>query len=153
MVTHIQYYKLQMQHQAVPVSDISILTNPTSRKTVVSYDLAPDFSTSLNFGGVITQGFHGPSNHQQDQTMLRYPKLQMQSQAVPVSDFSILTNSTSRKTVTSSYMDPDPSTSFDSGGVTTKGSCGPILLHSSCHDFEEVEKRRKMSSQMWLCMM
>ena len=57
-----QDFKLQMQPQAVPVPDFSILTNPTARKIVVSYDLAPNLSPSLNSGGVIPQEFLGPSN-------------------------------------------------------------------------------------------
>ena len=85
------------------------LNKPTSRKTVASSDLAPDPSSGLDYGGVIAQGFLGPSNHQRDQTMIRNFKLQMQPQAVPVSDFSILTNPTSRKTVVSSDLAPDPS--------------------------------------------
>ena len=49
--------KLQIQPQAVPVSHFSILTKPTSRKTVASSDLATDPSSGLDSGGVITQGF------------------------------------------------------------------------------------------------
>ena len=62
---------------------------PTSKKTVASSDLAPDTSPGLDSGGVIAQGFRGPSNHQWYQKMLRNFKLQMQPQAVPVSDLSI----------------------------------------------------------------
>ena len=46
-------FKLQMKPQAVPVSDFSILTKPTSRKTVESSDLAPDPSAGLDSGRVI----------------------------------------------------------------------------------------------------
>ena len=53
------------------------LNNSTSKKTVASYDLSPDPSSGLYYGGVIAQGFCGPSNHQQDQTMLRNFKLQI----------------------------------------------------------------------------
>ena len=83
----------------MPVSDFSILTKPTSRKTVSSSDLAPDPSSHIDSGEVIARGFRGPSNHQRDQTMLQNFKLQIQPQAVPVSHFSILTKPTSRKTV------------------------------------------------------
>ena len=62
--------KLQMQPQAVPVSDFSILTKPTSRNTVASSYMAPYPSVSLDSVGVIVQGLRGPSNHQRDQTML-----------------------------------------------------------------------------------
>ena len=85
-----------MQPQAVPVSDFYILTKPNSRNTVVSSDMAPDTSAGINSGVVISQGFRGTSNHQQDQTMLRNFKLQMQPQAVPVSDLSILTKPNNR---------------------------------------------------------
>ena len=97
-----------MQPQAVPVSVFSILTKPTSRKTIASYDMAPDTSYNLDSGGVIARGFCGPSNHQRDQTMLRNSKLQIQPQAVLVSHLFILTKPTSRKTVTSCDMSPDP---------------------------------------------
>ena len=43
--------------------------------------------------------FHKNKVHNQNQTMLQKFKLQLQPQAVPVSDFSILTNPTSRKIV------------------------------------------------------
>ena len=114
-----------MQLQAVPIFDYSILTKPTSRNTVASSDLAPDPSAGLNSGGVISQGFRGPSNHQRDQRLLRNFKLQMKPQAVPVSDFSILTNPTSRKTVVSYDLALDTSAGLDSGGVISKGFRGP----------------------------
>ena len=119
----------------MPVSDFSLLTKPTSKKTVASSDMAPDPSSGLDYRGVIAQGFRGPSNHQQDQTMLKIFKLQMQPQAVPVSDVSILTKPTSRKNVASSDLAPDPSAGLDSGGVIDHGFLGPFLLNSSCHDF------------------
>ena len=112
-----------MQPQTVPVSDFSILTKPTSRKNVASYDMTPDLaldpSSGIDSGGVIAQGFCGASNHQHDQTMLRNFKIQIQPQAVPVSDFSILTKPTSRKTIASSYsyLNPDTSSGLDFGGV------------------------------------
>ena len=65
--TMLRNSKLQMQPQAVPVSVLSILTKPTSRKIFASSDLAPDPSYTLDSGGVIAQGFCGPSNHQRDQ--------------------------------------------------------------------------------------
>ena len=101
------------------------LNKPTSRNTVASSDLAPDLSAGLDFGGVIAQGFRGPSNHQRDQTMLQNAKLQMQPQSVPVSGFSILTKPTSRKTVTSYDLAPDPSASLNFGGVIAQGFCVP----------------------------
>ena len=59
--TMLQNFKLQMQTKAVPVSDLSILTKPTSRKIVASSDLATDPSAGLDSGGVIAQVFRGPS--------------------------------------------------------------------------------------------
>ena len=102
-----------------------ILNKPTSKNNIASSDLAPDLSSGLYSGGVMTQGFGGPSNHQRDQTMLQNFKLQMQPQAVPVSDFSILTNPTSIKTVASSNLAPDTSAGLDSGGVIAQGFRGP----------------------------
>ena len=52
--TMLRNFKLQMKPQAVPVSDLFILTKPTSRKIFVSSDLAPDPSAGLDSGGVIT---------------------------------------------------------------------------------------------------
>ena len=80
-----------MQPQAMPVSDFSILTKTTSRKIVVSSDLSPDPSAGIDSEGVVAKGFRGPSNNQHDQTMIRNFMLQMQPQAVPVSDLYILT--------------------------------------------------------------
>ena len=82
--------------------------------------------------------------------MLQNFKLQIQPQAVPVSDFSILTKPNSRNTVASSDMDPGPSSVLDYGGVIAQGFLEQLLLNSSCHDFEKVEKGRKMSNQLWL---
>ena len=97
-------FKLQIQPQAVLVYNLSILNKPKSRKTFASFDLAPDPSAGLDSGGIIAQGFRGPSEHQRDHTMHQDFKLKMQSQAVPVSNLSILTKPTSRKTVASSDL-------------------------------------------------
>ena len=75
--------------------------------------------------------------------MLLNFKLQMQPQAVPVSDFSILTKPTSRKTVVSSDLDPDPSAGIDSGRVIDQVFLGPFLLNSSSCDFEKLTKDKK----------
>ena len=48
--TMIRNFKLQMQPQAEPVSDFSILTKPTSRKIFASSDLATDLSSGLDYG-------------------------------------------------------------------------------------------------------
>ena len=49
-------------------------------------------------------------------------------------------------------LGPDPSAGLDSGGLITKGFCGPFHLNSSCYDFEKVDEGRKMTSQLWLRM-
>ena len=90
--------------------------------------------------------------HQRNQTMIRNFKLQIQPQAVPVSYFSILTKPISRKIVVSSDLAPDLSAGLDSDGVIAQGFRGPFLLNSSFHDFEKVDKGRKMSSQLWVRM-
>ena len=66
------------------------LNKPTYNKTGASSDLAPDPPYNLDSVRVIAQGFYGPSNHQWDQIMLRNFMLQIQLQAVPVSDLSVL---------------------------------------------------------------
>ena len=63
-----------------------------------------------------------------------------------------LNKPTSRKTVASSDMDPDPSSGINYGGVIAQGFRGLFLLNSSCHDFEKVYKGQKMSSQLWIHM-
>ena len=81
--------------------------------------------------------------HQKNQTMFRNFKLQIQSQSVSVSHFSILTKPIYSKTVASSDMAPDPSSGLDSGGVVAQGFIGPFLLNSSFHDFEKLTKDEK----------
>ena len=61
--TMLRNFKLQMQPQAMPFSDFSMLTKPTSRKISTSSDLATDLSAGLNYGGAIALGFRGLSNH------------------------------------------------------------------------------------------
>ena len=63
-----------------------------------------------------------------------------------------ITKPNPRKIVVSSDLDLDTSTSFGSGGVTYQGFRGPFILNSSCHDFEKVEKGKRVSSQMWVRM-
>ena len=71
----LQNFKLQIQPQEMSVSNFYNFTKPKYKKTVASSDLGPDPSAGLDSVGVIDQGFLGPSNHQQDQTMLRNFKL------------------------------------------------------------------------------
>ena len=69
--TMLQNFRLQMQPQAVPVSDFSILIKPTSRKIFASSDLATDLSSGLDYGVAIAPGFRGPSNHDPHISRLR----------------------------------------------------------------------------------
>ena len=148
--TMLRNFKLQMQPQAVPVSDFSFLTKPTSRKIVVSSDLDPNQSAGIDYGGVIAQGFCGPSNHEPHISRLR---TQMRFFTPLSCDLEPdITKPNPRNIVISSDLDPDTSTSFGSGGVTYQGFRGPLLLNSSCHDFEKVDKGQKMSSQLWVRM-
>ena len=55
--TMLRNFKLQMQPQAEPVSDLYILNKPTSRNIFASSDLDTDPSAGLNSGGAISQGF------------------------------------------------------------------------------------------------
>ena len=63
-----------------------------------------------------------------------------------------ITNPTHMKIVLSYDMDPDPSASLGSRGVISQGFRGPFLLNSSCHNFEKVDKGRKISGQLWVRM-
>ena len=63
--------KLQMQPQAMPVYDFSILIKPTSRKIFASSDLATDMSSGLDYGVAIAPSFRGPSNHDPHISRLR----------------------------------------------------------------------------------
>ena len=107
MVAQIQNFKLQMQHHAVPVSDLS-LYKITSHNIFLSSNLDPDI---YPFQG-ITRVF-SKTIYERNQTMYNYMvaqiqnfRLQMQPQAVPVSDLSI-SKVTSQKIFVSADMDPD----------------------------------------------
>ena len=67
----IRNLQLQMQPQAEPVSDLSILTKPTSSNIVVSSDMGNDPAACINYGGSIAQVFRGPSNHDPHISRLR----------------------------------------------------------------------------------
>ena len=68
---------------------------------------------------------------------------------MPVSDFSILTKPTSKNTVASSDLAPNPLSGLDSRGVIAQGFLEQLPFNSPFRDFEKVEKGRKMSSQLW----
>ena len=63
LLMYLVVVQAKMQPQAVPFSDFSILTKPASSKIVISSDPSPDPSAILDSGGVISQGFCVPSNH------------------------------------------------------------------------------------------
>ena len=63
-----------------------------------------------------------------------------------------LNKPTSKNTVASSDMAPDPSSGLDSVGVIAQGFCGPFLLNISWRDFEKVDEGRTLSSQLWVRM-
>ena len=68
--------------------------------------------------------------HQRNQTMLRIFRPQMQPQAVSVSDFSILTKSTSRNIVVSYDLAPDTSAALDSVRaypMNTENFCSQVV--------------------------
>ena len=148
--TMLRNFKLQMQPQAVPVSDFSILTKPNYSKIFVLSDLAPDPSAGLDSGGVITRVFSETSNHDPHISRL---KTQTRFITPPICDIETeITKPTYRKIFVSSDMGIDASAGFDSKGLIAQGFCGPFLLNSSCHDFEKVDEGRNMSSQMWVRM-
>ena len=69
--TMLRNSKLQIQPQAVPVSNFSILIKPTSRKIFASSDMATDLSSGLDYGVAIAPGFRGSSNHDPHISRLR----------------------------------------------------------------------------------
>ena len=110
--TMLRNSKIQMQPQAVPASDFSILTNPTSRKFVASSDLDPDPSADLDSGGVIAQGFRGPSNHDPHISRLRTQTRFFTPLSCDLEPD--INKHTPRKIVISSDLVPDPSDSLGS---------------------------------------
>ena len=143
--TMLQNFKLQMQPQAVSVSDLS-LSKVIYQKFLVPADLDPD----LDPVQAITRFFSERSNHDPHTS-----HLQTQMRFFTPLSFDLepgITTPTSKKIVVSSDLGSDPSASFDSGGVIAQGFRGSFLLNRSCHDFEKVEEGRKMSSQLWVRM-
>ena len=120
------------------------ITKPTSRKIVVSADLAPDLDPVQG----ITRFFSEPSNIEPHTSRL----LTQTRFVTPLScDLEPdITKPTSRKIVVSSDLNPDLSASVDSGGVIDWVFHGIFLLNSSCHYFEKVDKGKKLSSLLWL---
>ena len=100
MVAQLQNLKLQMQPQAVPVSNIS-LYKVTSQKKLVSADLAPDLDPVQGIALVFSE----TSNHD-----LHTSRLQNQTRFVTPLSCDIepeITKPTSRKIVVSYDLAPD----------------------------------------------
>ena len=128
----LQNFKLQMQPQAVPVSDFSILTKPTSKKTVESSDMDPD----LDPVQAISQGFSEPYNHEPHTSCL-----QTQTRFFTPLSCDLepeITKPTSRNIVVSSDLAPDMSAGLGSGGVIAQGFRGQFLINISCHDLKKL---------------
>ena len=110
----IRNFKLQMQPQAEPVSDSSILTKLNSRKIFASSDLATDLSSGLDYGLAIAPVFHGPSNHDPHISRLRTQTRFFTPLSCDLEPD--ITKPTPRNIFASSDMDTDPSAGFNSGG-------------------------------------
>ena len=149
MVSQHQIFKLQMQPQAVSGSDISI-SNVNSRNIFVSADLAPDLSADIDHVQVISRVFREPSNIDPHISLL-----QTQTRFVISLSCDLepdITKPTSRNILVSSDMAPDMSAGINYGRVIAQVFREPFILNSSCHYFETFNKRRKISSQLWIRM-
>ena len=107
-------------------------------------------SAGLDSRRAIALGFRGLSNHDP-----HISHLWTQTRFFILLSCDIepdITKPTPRKIVVLFDLAPDPSSSLGSRGVIAQGFRGPFLLNSSCHDFEKVDKGRKMSSQLWVSM-
>ena len=124
----LQNFKLQIQPQAVPVSDFYIF-KVTYQNILVSADLDPDIDPVQ----AIARVFSKPSNHEPHTSRLR-----TQTQFFTPLSCDLEPDTTkpiSVKILVSSNLGPDPSTSLDSGGVIAQGFHGTFLLNRSCHNF------------------
>ena len=132
-------YKLQIQPQAVHVSHFSILTKPTSRKTVASSDMAPDTDPVQAIAPVLsgTSKFFTP--------LPTSKKIDVSSNLSPDPSSDLA----SRKIVVLSDLDPDPSAGLHFTRVIDQGFNEPFLLNGSWRDFETIDEERKLSSQLW----
>ena len=121
----------------------------TSRKIVVSSDLAPDLDPVQAIAPVFSKTSKFLTPLQCDlEPEINKPtsrKIDVSSNFSPdpSSDLS------SRKIVVSSDMDPDPSAGPDFTRVIAQGFNEPFLLNISWRDFEKIDKERKLSSQLW----
>ena len=131
--TMLQYFKLQMQPQAVTVSDFSI-SKVTYQKILVSADLDLDLDPVQEIARVFSE----PSNHEPHTSRLRTQTRFFTPLSCDLEPE--ITKPTSRKIVVSYDIGPDPSDGLDSGGVIAQGFRGKFLLNSSCRDFEKVDE-------------
>ena len=143
--TMLQNSKLQMQPQAVPVSDLSI-SKVTYQNILVSSDMDPDLDPVQE----ISRVFGKPSNHDPHTCCLWTQTRFFTPLSCDIEPD--ITKPTYRNIFVSSDLGTDPSAGLDSGGVIAQVFCGPFLLNSYCHDFKKVDERRKISNQLWLCM-
>ena len=114
-----------------------LFTKVTSQNLFASDDLNPDIDPVQEIASV----FSKPSNHDPHTS-----RLQNQTRFFTPLSFDLEPNinkPTSRKIFVSSDLGPDPSAGLNSGGVIDQGFCGPFLLNSSCHDFENFWWRTK----------
>ena len=145
IVAQLQNFKLQIQLQVVPLSDL-YFPKVTSQNIFVSSDISPHLDTVQGIARV----FSKTSNLDPHTSRLWY-----QTQFVTPLSCDIepdIAKLTSRYIVVSADLDPDLSAGLDHVEVITRVFRGPFLLNSSCRYFEKLTKNEKMSSQLWLRM-
>ena len=147
------------------------INKPTSKKNVVSSNLSPDPSADLASRKIVVLSDPDPNI---DPVQAIVPVFSETSKLFTPIQCDLepeINNPTSRKIVVSSNLspypsadiayskivvssdlDPDPSAGLDFKGVIAQGFSGPFLLNSSWHDFETVDKERKLCSQLWVRM-
>ena len=125
------------------------ITKPTPRKIFASSDMDPDLDPVQAIAPVFseTSKFFKPLQCDLEPEINKPTsrKIDVSSNLSPDSS----SNLSSRKIVVSSDLDPDPSAGLDFIRVITKGFNKPFLLYSSWRDFETIDEKRKLSSQMW----
>ena len=149
MIAQHQNFKLKKQPQAVSGSYFS-LSKATYWNILFSTDLAPDISAGIDNVQRIYQVTCELSNIEPHTS-----HLQTQTGLITSLNYDLrpgITETNSRNISIWADLDLDLSANLYYGGLTTWVSCKPFLLKSSCNDFGKMEKRRKISSQLWLRM-
>ena len=120
-----------------------------SREIVVSSDLDPDLDPVQAIAPVFRETYKFFTPLQCDlEPEVNKPtskKIVVSSNLSPDPSSDL----TSRKIVVSSDLDPDPSAGLYFTRVITQGFNGPFLLNSFWRDFEKIDEKRKLSSQLW----